>query len=82
MSTKASNNPQLPPFQILIQQVPRAELDKAGGGAVGAGEPLRLGDCGVHDEMDPGGLGQDGAENRGGAYAYAGELPQPLGRGE
>ena len=69
-------------LKVSLQQVAGADLDEAGGGAVGAGEPFAAGDGGVHREVDGAGRREDGTKDGGGAHVRAGQPPEPFRGGE
>ena len=58
---------------VLLQEVPGADLYEAGGRAVGTGEPFAFRYGAVHHEMDVPGLREDSAQDGGSSDLYAGE---------
>ena len=66
---------------VFLQKVCCLQLDKAGGGAVGAGEPFGLRHAAVHDKVHGGAFREDGAQDGGGPNIDTGERPQFLCRG-
>ena len=68
--------------EVFVQQVGGADLDKAGGGAVGAGEPVALRDGPVHYEVNAGCFREDGAQDGGGADGDARERLKLFRRSE
>lgn len=68
--------------KVAVQEVPGAELDEAGCGAVGAGKPVAFSDGTVHDELHGGRFREDGAEDRGGAHRDARQFLELVCRGE
>lgn len=67
---------------ILADNLFGADLDEAGGGAVGAGEPFAVGHGFVHHQVDGRAFGEDGRQDCRRADFDAGVGAELIGRSE